>query len=688
MQLQGLHQKVELHGVTQQSSGFSIAMNAKAFRVLSSTIYQNKIGSIVRELSANAIDAHKMAGTPEKEFVIHLPDAFEPYFSVKDYGTGIAPEAIQSVFTVYFNSTKDQSNDAIGAFGLGSKTPFSYTDQFTVTNIFGGQKYVYSAFVAEDGQPSIVLLAQEETQEHNGLEINMSVKREDYKTFAEEAKAQLRFLKVKPVVLNCPNFFINPVYTAEDVLAETDNFVLTKANGLTEAYAIQGQIGYVIDLSQLTVNEETSFLVRLKAQGNIYMEFPIGSIGVTASREAIEYTKETKLAIEQCIKNARFKLQADYKNKLQKANNWEIACAANSADLFSIGAGFSAMFNTVEVQPTKARHAWQFSLANTNVVEKVLTKTFYGKRNEGLQWVDANSTAKFYAAKSDCKYKSRRTSAVFSEQKPSDSYFAVIYLQEGQTIEDASALLGGAKVIDLATVPVTVAPRSKGNYVVSTCWKFNDYNSVKDWRKSTIEINEENFEDAYVIPVELRQSLNDTQQGYLFKFNNLRQALYLENSERNVYAIREKDYQKAINCGAKPFSELVQNLENKLKDKLKRIHEAEAIKVFLYETNSFETFVQLAEITDPPKDIKKILSLRDKLQSNYRLLKVNVRNQYSAMQYFSQNTPEVEKVIAAKENFKAKIKEISKRYMFLRIPVYNLKDYTKDELQKMINFTF
>ena len=114
------------------SSSFSIAMNAKAFRTLSDSLYQNKIGSIVREICCNAVDGH-IANGNVAPFSVHLPDAFEPWFSVRDYGIGLSPNAIETVFTKYFESTKDQSNEMIGSFGLGAKSPFSYSDNFTET---------------------------------------------------------------------------------------------------------------------------------------------------------------------------------------------------------------------------------------------------------------------------------------------------------------------------------------------------------------------------------------------------------------------------------------------------------------------------------------------------------------------------------------------------------------------------
>jgi hypothetical protein len=240
---------VEINGGSAQSN-FSIALNGKAFRVLSDTLYQNKIGSIVRELSCNAHDAHVMAGKANVPFVVHLPDAFEPWFSVQDQGVGLSDEDISSVFTVYFQSTKEQSNDTIGAFGLGAKTPFSYTDQFTVSSVKNNIRSIYNAFINEQGIPNIVKMFSEETTDGNGVEIKMSVKREDYNRFATEVGTQLKYFKVKPLLENttATGFAAEPNYLFNTPNVSIESDISTYSSSI---YVVQGNVGYPLDITQI-----------------------------------------------------------------------------------------------------------------------------------------------------------------------------------------------------------------------------------------------------------------------------------------------------------------------------------------------------------------------------------------------------------------------------------------------------
>ncbi len=316
---------MKLHRDTHVATGegfesvadFSIEMNDKAFTVLSDTIYKDKIGSIVRELSCNAFDAHVESGNADKPFDIHLPDAFEPYFIIRDYGSGISPSDIKKVYTKYFASTKDSSNDVVGAFGLGSKTPFAYTDAFTVISIHKGVKTMYNAHKSR-GLPAIVAYGESEpTDEPDGLEVRVSVEAMDYKAFASAVKRQLKFFSVKPNILNgeiewetytpvleVPGFTYYTVDGAKD--RQYYYYNARKDLVTTGLFLKQGPVGYPVDFDMLDQvldskgQSKSSFYEYLKTTVNnhytnkgIIIDMPIGTVEVTASREGISYKDAT-----------------------------------------------------------------------------------------------------------------------------------------------------------------------------------------------------------------------------------------------------------------------------------------------------------------------------------------------------------------------------------------------------------
>jgi len=89
-------------GTNSAPKKFQIQASGAAFAVLSSKLYNNKPLAIVRELSCNAYDAHIAAGKAEVPFDLHLPTSFEPWFAIRDYGIGLAPEEIETLYCTYF----------------------------------------------------------------------------------------------------------------------------------------------------------------------------------------------------------------------------------------------------------------------------------------------------------------------------------------------------------------------------------------------------------------------------------------------------------------------------------------------------------------------------------------------------------------------------------------------------------
>lgn len=56
------------------------------------------------------------------------PTSLAQYLEFKDFGIGMSEDTIMTVFTQYGNSTKNDSNDEVGGFGIGSKTAFCYNE--------------------------------------------------------------------------------------------------------------------------------------------------------------------------------------------------------------------------------------------------------------------------------------------------------------------------------------------------------------------------------------------------------------------------------------------------------------------------------------------------------------------------------------------------------------------------------
>ncbi len=266
---------------------FRIRNSAKAFNILSSGLYANKIRAIIRELSCNAVDSHVAAGRNDTPFDVHLPTQLEPWFAIRDYGTGLSHEQVTNIYTTYFESTKTSSNDFIGALGLGSKSPFSYTDNFTVTAIQNGRKGIYTAFINEQGVPSIALMMEEATDEASGVEVKFSVNDYyDFGKFRDEARTVYTYFALRPVITGVSNFEFRDVeYDSKDIVPGVHSYKDGR-----RSVAIMGNIAYPIEVP----NAETT-LGDLRGLLNcgLEMHFAIGELDFQASREGLSYIPQT-----------------------------------------------------------------------------------------------------------------------------------------------------------------------------------------------------------------------------------------------------------------------------------------------------------------------------------------------------------------------------------------------------------
>ena len=301
-----------------QIGEFRIRNSAKAFSILSSGLYANKIRAIIRELSCNAVDSHVAAGKSETPYDVHLPNMLEPWFSIRDYGTGLTHDQVTNIYTTYFESSKTDSNEFIGALGLGSKSPFAYTDNFTVTAVHNNHKGIYTAFINESGVPSIALMMEEDTTEPNGIEVKFSVnERYDYDKFRREALEVYRHFARRPVVSGYSGFaFSDPDYTEKDIIPGVHT-----SNRRGDSIAVMGNIAYPISIPE---SDKTLGDLRPMLDCGLTLEFGIGELDFQASREGLSYVPLTINSIKAKLEALNAQLSVHIATEADKIKNlWE-----------------------------------------------------------------------------------------------------------------------------------------------------------------------------------------------------------------------------------------------------------------------------------------------------------------------------------------------------------------------------
>lgn len=257
---------------------------AHVFGVLRNQLYSDPILAVIREYCTNAVDAHTEAGIPERPIEVSLPTSMSMVFKVRDFGLSLTDEDISDVYAFYGESTKRSSNALIGQLGIGSKSAFAYGDNFVIVAYVDGIKSTYNAFIDASQIGQIAKLASEPTTEPNGVEISIGVREADIPTFVSKAYKLFRYFKVRPIVTGADFKYED----AKAIMSGADWRVLGKSS---TSIAIMGNIGY--PLEQHWTDEK----IVAALQCGIEIDFAIGDLEISASREKLQYTDRTKKTI-------------------------------------------------------------------------------------------------------------------------------------------------------------------------------------------------------------------------------------------------------------------------------------------------------------------------------------------------------------------------------------------------------
>lgn len=311
--------------------------------------YSNTRLAVVREISANALDANAEAGV-NRPIEIKLPTSMNPTFAVRDFGGGLSQEDVFGLYSKYGKSTKRTSNNYIGAFGIGKFAPLSYGDNFTCVSFHNGIKTSYNVFVDENDDTKITKLFEEPSSEPTGLSIEVAVSEEDRNEFKNVVQKFFRFFSDSdmPKFLGVEEDFIqNP---KKVLSSKTDKWFFVEDNNGAYghhyySHVLMGRVAYPLDPNAINVenfvsNENSRRIVQqLLQQSNFYFRVPLGSVRLHHSRESLEYNKATQKEICAILYKVSQDIQTIAKEKL-----------ADSEDLWDAKRNYAQVINALPYQ--------------------------------------------------------------------------------------------------------------------------------------------------------------------------------------------------------------------------------------------------------------------------------------------------------------------------------------------------
>lgn len=248
-------------------------------------IYSDAEKALIREVISNAKDSHVAAGQT-RPIVVTAPSALDRTFVVQDFGVGMSLDELKEIFSSYGRSTKRDTNDAIGAFGIGAKSPLAYTSQFTLRTVKDGVRLSTLVSRSSDGGVDFHVVDTQATDEPNGVTVKVPV----HTSMAEFAENVSRFL----MYWDKSEYELIGTQRREHQPALVDDrfFAYSRYTDGVKNLVLMGGVTYPF----WSPVSNDYFLV-LRAN--------IGDVDVTPSREELMLTPKTQRWVDEAVTYAR-----------------------------------------------------------------------------------------------------------------------------------------------------------------------------------------------------------------------------------------------------------------------------------------------------------------------------------------------------------------------------------------------
>jgi len=285
-------------GIKTCDIGFIISL-------LRNDMYRYPIEAICREVASNARDANREVG--KGKIPIKIAKNTNPFLNDQltinfiDEGPGISPERMREVFLNYGASTKRDTNEQTGGFGLGAKTPFAYTDVFNIETSYNNKKYIYTALIKDGNKGKMYLLSELDDPGNSGTTISVPIKDTDARSFESAVYRSTYLWDVRPQYINfteiaeCNEYSV--VYENKELLLVSEKVKASSINFCknSRVAALLDGIPYEIDRTVANVGDLDRFFSNISSSDKFifFIKMPVGGISISPNRENLQYNKKS-----------------------------------------------------------------------------------------------------------------------------------------------------------------------------------------------------------------------------------------------------------------------------------------------------------------------------------------------------------------------------------------------------------
>lgn len=292
-----------INNTTTATQKFGFQMTPLISKVLYTHLYEDKEHVVLQELAANALDAQVENNTQSTPIRIILPTELEPELVVQDCGIGMSLDTVNNIFTSWGGSTKTKSNESIGGFGFGAKTPLALVGSFTVETTHKGITTMLACFL-DNGDPSFSVFSSADVGRTDGTIVRVPISDDTVmRRLSSTATTMFAFWEVTPLITN--GSATTPLQEIKDyigtVIENTDHYALrTDMYRYDRVFSVLvGPVRYRVPSALIESIEEQSSEIahmlstlRRDVRLELLPKFKIGELELSPSREYIEPTKD------------------------------------------------------------------------------------------------------------------------------------------------------------------------------------------------------------------------------------------------------------------------------------------------------------------------------------------------------------------------------------------------------------
>lgn len=319
-----VHTSKSLRDIQMDIDPSKKAMIMNMFRNL---IYSNPLDTFVREVLSNAFDAHSRANKSDTPIQITFPTSLERKFIVRDFGNSMTSDVIENVYSQLCSSDKNSSNTEIGGFGIGAASPLAYSNVFYIDTftLEEGCKIhrQWMQYIDQSLIGKLSLLVEEPLTDNTplGTAVSIPIKEDDFNSVYTAVISYTQFAKVRPLSTNRTLSYDNlrPDFYGSNWQWFKHEDIDRHGSRLLKPKVIIEGIPYPIDLKALELDEQSPEYLLLDSK--LYLFFSTGQLDLSISRENLQYTHRTKVAIISLLKSIISDIQTITASSIYRHSN-------------------------------------------------------------------------------------------------------------------------------------------------------------------------------------------------------------------------------------------------------------------------------------------------------------------------------------------------------------------------------